>query len=241
LYIANEAPHYPYQIRTSRADRRPGAVPDVDFPEKGSEKDYPQVYRRMVEILDESVGKTLATLRKLGLYDNTIVIFCSDNGAVKPGSNGSFKGFKGTLWEGGHREPAIIQWPGHIKAGWQSDETVMTMDILPTLVALTGGNTPNGIDGVSILNLLLHQKPLEPRSLFWQYKNSYAVRKQGWKLIIPGLNATPELYNLDDDLSEKNNLASRYPQKVAELLKELDEWKVSVAGHPLLTFNNPKN
>lgn len=115
LYIAHEAPHSPYQDRNSKADRFPGARNGIDFLVQGSEKDKAAVYKNMIEILDENIGSVVNTLKRFGLYENTVIIFCSDNGAPgKMGSNGVLSGFKGSVWEGGHRVPAVMQWPGHI-------------------------------------------------------------------------------------------------------------------------------
>ncbi len=229
LYIAEEAPHSPFQIRSSKADRSPGGKADVDFPVSGSEKDYSHIYKIMIEILDESVGKTMKTLKRLGLYDNTVVIFCSDNGAIKRGSNGLLRGFKGDVWEGGHRVPAIVQWPSHIKAGWQSKETVLTMDIFPTLLDLAAGKVPDGIDGVSIAKHLLYQKPLASRTVFFQYKDKYAARKGKWKVVIAGANVKPVLYDMDVDPGEKKEMSRFYPDILNELLGELETWKLNVA------------
>ena len=228
LYIAHEAPHSPYQNRSSKGDRYPGAKNGIDFPTSGSEKDVATMYKDMVEILDEGIGETISTLKRLGLYENTIVLFFSDNGATSKGSNGFLRGFKGSVWEGGHRVPAIIQWPGHIKSGWISNETVLTMDIFPTMLDLAGIVKPKEIDGVSLVNHLLLQKPLDSRPLFWDTGRSIAARKGKWKLVLPEPNSKPELYDLEKDLEEKDNVADQNPSIVNELLSELKEWKVNV-------------
>ncbi|NEW83988.1 MAG: sulfatase-like hydrolase/transferase [Mariniphaga sp.] len=224
LYIAHEAPHSPYQNRSSKADRYEGAKNGIDFPTNGSEKDAASKYKDMIEILDESVGKTIETLKRLGLYENTIVIFCSDNGATQKGSNGVLKGFKGSVWEGGHRVPAIIQWPGRIKSGWISHETVLTMDIFPTLLELAGVTELGEIDGKSINEHLLHQKSLAYRTIFWQHEDKYAVRKGKWKLVVSELNTKPELYDMMTDFEEKNNVADSYPNIINDLQAEYEKW-----------------
>lgn len=228
LYIAHEAPHSPYQNRNSKADRYPGTINGIDFPTIGSEKDVRTIYKDMVEILDESVGETMKTLKRLGLYENTIVLFFSDNGAVSFGSNGVLRGYKGSVWEGGHRVPAIIQWPGHIKSGWISQETVLTMDIFPTLLDLAGFKGSNQIDGASMAAHLLYQKSMVPRTVFWQHGNQYAVRKDKWKLVGTGINAKPELYNIVLDLEEKYNVADDYPDLINELQMEYKKWESKV-------------
>jgi arylsulfatase A len=228
LYIAHEAPHGPYQNRESKADRYPGGILGVDHPGANVEKNIPPIYKDMIEILDETIGETLNILKELNLDNKTIVIFCSDNGANNNGSNGVLSGFKASVWEGGHRVPAIIRWPDYIKPGLTSQETILTMDIFPTILELAGVENYRNIDGKSFAGHLLYNKPLTPRTLFWQHADKYAARKGNWKLIIPGNNASPELYNLNLDLREMNNVADKYPKILNELLLELKEWKKDV-------------
>jgi len=229
LYIPHEAPHYPYQDRESKADRFPGRKLGVDFPEHGSEKDPVSVYKNMIEIMDEDIGSVLNTLKKHGIYENTVVIFCSDNGATKIGSNGILRGYKGSVWEGGHRVPAIIQWPGHIRAGVSSGKTVLSMDFFPTILKLAGIDYTQSLDGISIADLLLHEKSLESRIVFWQHGKGYAARDGKWKLIVHGSGTTPELYNLEDDMEEKNDVAGDHPEIVEKLLSALEKWKKDVS------------
>ncbi len=228
LYIAHEAPHSPYQNRESKADRCPGGVPGVDFPVSGSEKDIPSIYKDMVEILDENVGKTMEVLKELKLDNKTVVIFCSDNGANKNGSNGILKGFKGSVWEGGHRVPAIIRWSGRIKQGVTSNEPVLTMDIMPTILEIAGHENYTGIDGISLADHLLNNKPLPPRSLFWQHGNYYSIRKNDWKLVVYKKHEDPELYNLKSDVKEVFDVSDENPGIVKELLEDLTEWQKNV-------------
>jgi len=227
LFVAHEAPHSPYQNRESKADRCPGGVPGVDFPVSGSGKDISSLYKNMIEILDENVGKIMDILKELDLDKKTVVIFCSDNGANKNGSNGCLRGFKGSLWEGGHRVPAIIRWPEYIEPGWTSKETVLTMDLFPTIIELAGVKSYNNVDGTSIVRHLLDSTPLPVRTLFWQHEGQYAVRKGKWKLIVSD-NESPELYDLEKDIKEMFNVSEKYPDKVKELLDELKKWKRNV-------------
>lgn len=231
LYIAHEAPHFPYQGLNSKAIRlphSPGTVNRDEIPSNGPAKDIFPVYKEMIEILDSDIGKTLNILKELKLDKNTFVIFCSDNGALKPGSNGMLNGFKGSVWEGGHRVPAIVRWPEHIKPGWLSQEVILTMDIFPTLLELAGSVKHSKIDGVSIANHLLYQKPLAPRTLYWQYGNKYAVREGKWKLVVLGLNAKPELYDMILDCEEKNNIAEDHLNIVNVLQSEYKKWELNV-------------
>ncbi|QGY46212.1 sulfatase-like hydrolase/transferase [Maribellus comscasis] len=228
LYIAHEAPHYPYQDRNSRADRSPGGKNGIDFRPHGSEKNPSAIYKTMIEIMDEDIGSVLNTLKNYGLYENTVVIFFSDNGAPQIGNNGKLRGFKGSVWEGGHRVPAIIQWPGHIPEGVLSNETVLSMDLFPTILKLAGINYSKAIDGVSIDAHLVHDEPLHSRMVFWQHAQEYAVRDGIWKLVIPGKEKKPELYNLELDIEEKNNIAGNYPEIVKKLSLKLEQWIIEV-------------
>ncbi len=136
------------------------------------------------------------------------------------------------MYEGGHRVPAFARWPGKITPGTQSDETVLSMDVLPTLVDITGGTIPEGIDGVSFKTVLFNNETLPERPLFWKFRRSRVIRKGDWKLIITknkDSKIETELFNLKNDISEKENLADREPDKVAKMQKELDQWVEEVS------------
>ena len=238
LYVAQEAVHSPYQ--------GPGDGPLRQAGEKGREK-YPaghiaRAYREMVEEMDRSVGEIVATLRRLGLERDTFVFFCSDNGATKEGSNGRLRGFKASLWEGGHRVPAIAWWPGKIAPG-TAGETALAMDVLPTFLDLAGATPPKGhlLDGVSLAALLREAKPLPARQLFWAYNQQGAVREGPWKLVVTASASPPALFHLGEDPAEKNDLAARHPERVAALTAAFAAWKKSVGGgvHPPMIHPSP--
>lgn len=234
LYIAHEAPHYPFQNRQSKADRAPGGQLGKDFPAAGSEEAVAAIYKDMIEIMDEAIGSTLNVLKTSGLERHTVVIFCSDNGASRQGSNGNLRGRKGSVWEGGHRVPAIVRWPGAIEAGRVSNATGMTMDIFPTVMELVGmSNAFHAVDGVSLSSHLLHAQPLPERMLFWQHvdqrgNHHYAVRDGQWKLVLPAGQQEAGLFNLEKDIRESRDIASRNSRRVASMLEELDVWKIDV-------------
>jgi len=229
LYIPHEAPHYPYQGRSSKADRMIGGKPVEDYPVLGSEEDYKAMHKEMVEVMDEGIGRIIQTLKELDLDRNTLVLFCSDNGATRNvGSNGQFRDFKGTVWEGGHRVPAIAWWPETIKSGAISHETVLSMDIFPTMVDMAGGSVPEDLDGLSLKNLLLDGEPIQKRDLYWQYKTQRAIRSGEWKLVSLTPEDTPQLFNLKNDPEEAQNLAETYPELVRELLQKLTKWEKDV-------------
>ena len=199
----------------------------------------------MMEI-DWSVGQVVSKLKQCGLLDNTLIILTSDNGpwlcfGNHAGSAWPLREGKGTMWEGGCREPCIMSWPGHIPKDSVCRKLASTIDILPTLCAITGARLPKRkIDGVNILNLMLGRKDAEPRGQFVYYYGNelQAMRVGPWKLnfphkyrsvvgMRPGENGHSghytkartgwELYNLQSDISEVRNVADLYPEKVRQL------------------------
>lgn len=218
LYLPHEAPHYPYQGRNDKADRLPGQK----FQAQGSRPDKKQAYKEMVEIMDENVGRVFQKLKEMGLEKNTFVFFCSDNGATKIGSNGILNGFKGSLWEGGHRVPAIAWYPKEIIPGTQNESTVLSMDILPTLLSVAGISVSSKFDGVDISPLLFGQSGQLERPVFWRYRNQWAIRKGDWKYLR--INEDEFLFNLADDPGERQNLIKTNSGKVNELKLLLEQW-----------------
>ncbi len=211
LYLAHTMPHVPLY-----------ASPDF----KG--KSARGLYGDVIEEIDWSMGEILNTLASLGVDDNTLVIFTSDNGPWKldNGEGGSalpLRGHKFETYEGGMRVPMIAQWKGQIKAGAVTDKVASTIDILPTIAHLTGADLPEKeIDGKNMWPLLSgEEKAKSPHKKegFFYYKESTleAVRKGDWKLRVVGEEIA--LYNLKDDISESNNLASKYPKIVKKLHK----------------------
>lgn len=243
LYVAHEAPHAPFQGPKDPPVRGPKAQP----PLQGAE--IARAYREMVQEMDKGVGEITAALRRLGLAENTLVFFCSDNGGTREGNNGPLNGQKSTLWEGGHRVAGIAWWPGQIKPG-TTDQVALTMDLMPTLLEIAKVSVPAGhrLDGVSLAPLLLESKPLPDRTLFWAYGGRFAVRQGPWKLLVnqpaaeagkakakgkaaPGMAGTA-LFHLGDDLGEKHDLAAREPARVRELETALAAWRRDVTPQP---------
>ena len=222
LYIAHEAPHYPIQGRASPAEREIGSK---KFKASGSEKNKSKIYKEMIEVMDEGIGIVIKTISELKLDKKTVVFFFSDNGGTKLGTNGELRAYKGSVYEGGHRVSAVVWSPELIKAGRISKETIMTMDIYPTVSDLIGAIPPKDIDGVSFKNHLLDGEKAKERSLFWEYNSNLAMRKDQWKMVIGRKNKIPELYNLQDDLGETSNLAEENSELISEMLKEIEAWK----------------
>lgn len=222
LYLPHESPHYPYQGRNDKADRLEG----VKFAAHGSRPDKKQAYKEMVEIMDENVGRVMQKLKDLNLDENTMVIFCSDNGALKLGDNGGLRGFKGSLWEGGHRVPAMVWYPQKIGSGTISNATVLSMDWLPTLLSVAGIENQDKFDGQNISGVLFNNdEPIE-RPVFWRYRNQFVARKGNWKYIKAAENEY--LFDLENDLTEKNNLIGTNNKKAIELKVLLQTWEAEM-------------
>ena len=196
------------------------------------------IYGGMVETMDAAVGIVLRKLDELGLSDNTIVCFTSDNGGVSSGdaystSNTPLRGGKGRQWEGGIREPYYINAPGVTKAGSASAVPVNGIDWYPTLLELTGIPVPKkqDVDGVSIVPLL-KGGAIADRPLYWHYPHygnqggepSSIITQDDWKLIYYHEDGRDELYHLTKDPAEKHDLARREPSKAKSLRAKLDAW-----------------
>ncbi len=204
------------------------------------------VMASMIESMDQSVGQLLDKLEELGLDDNTIVIFMSDNGGnmydvvegSTPTNNAPLRGGKGNIYEGGTRCPCIVAWPGVTKPASKSEGIISTIDFYPTMLDMAGikPNPVQLIDGVSFTGLLRGRKDLDRQAIFWHFPRyvqatqnlpASSVRKGDYKLIRfygegPDRSNAFELYDLKNDIGEKKNLAEKYPQKVKELDRLID-------------------
>lgn len=202
------------------------------------------IYAAMVEAMDLAVGKVLAKLDELGLRDNTLVIFTSDNGGLStsegwPTSNLPLRGGKGWMYEGGIREPLIVRWPSVVKPGSVVSTPVSSPDFFPTLLEAAGAKPQPGqiLDGTSVLPVL-KGGTLPERPLFWHYPHygnqggapAAAVRSGDWKLIEWLEDGRTELFNLAQDIGEQTDLAAKEPQRAARLREELHAWQKQVGA-----------
>ena len=265
LYLSHYAVHIPLQAkqnmiekyRTKAATLASAPVAEVPTPQgrglsprflpEGDTQarqvqDHP-IYAGMVQSVDESVGWVIKKLDELGVADNTVVIFMSDNGGLStaegsPTSNVPLRAGKGWLYEGGIREPMIIKWPGVAIPGSVCSELVTSTDFYPTILEMAGlpAKPEQHIDGVSLAPLLKGKKSLDRRAIFWHYPHysnqgggpAGAVRAGDYKLIEFYEDGRLELYNLTEDVSEKNNLVKNMPDRAAELHKILKNWRQDV-------------
>lgn len=191
-------------------------------------------YASMVSEVDKNVGQVLDLLEEKGILENTIVIFSSDNGVHSVGghdpdyfnSNGGFRGYKRDLYEGGIRTPFIVGWKGTVKPGTETSHISTFWDFLPTVCDIAGLKTPDGVNGMSYYPTLLDRKrQRQHKYIYYEFfekggKQS-VMTKDGWKLVRLNMDnpdkIVEELYKVDEDIAEKHDLASEYPDKVAAL------------------------
>jgi arylsulfatase A-like enzyme len=193
------------------------------------------VYAGMIETMDSNVGRLMAKLDELGIADDTLVLFTSDNGGDNVSSQCPLTGCKGWLYEGGVRVPWIVKWPGVTKPGSTSDVPIINTDIVPTVLEAIGLPARPDLhkDGVSIVPLLRGSNKPVHEALFWHFPHygnhgsgpCSSVRVGEWKLIHWIESDSVELFNLATDLSEKNNVAAQYPEIVQTLRERLETWR----------------
>jgi len=251
LYLSHYAVHAPieskqtltnkYKARAERIPRHEGPrfVPVYGRYKTRMVQDNP-AYAGMVQSVDESVGRVLEKLEQLGVAENTAVIFMSDNGGLSTVPRGGptcilpLRAGKGWLYEGGIREPMIIKWPGVVRPGSSCSEPVTSTDFYPTMLQMAGMplKPEQHVDGVSMVPLLKETGKLKRQAIYWHYphyhgsgsKPSGAIRAGDYKLIEWYEDNSIELYNLKDDIGERNDLAGKMPEKAAELRRLLHQW-----------------
>jgi arylsulfatase A-like enzyme len=227
LYLPHEAPHGPYQRRIDQVLRKVGESESKDV----CKDSITSIYKEMVEVMDEGIGKIVQTLKETNQYENTILIFISDNGGNHYGNNGALRGYKASAYEGGSRVPAIFTYPNKIKNESLNTEVVLTMDLLPTLLDFIGEKPTNKtIDGISIKESLLNNQKLAERDVFFAYGNKSFIRRGDWKLIRTRrkIGNRIELYNFANDLGEQNDLSTKRTDLADTLLVALEAWDQDV-------------
>ncbi|MGD0089496.1 MAG: arylsulfatase [Planctomycetota bacterium] len=249
LYLATTVPHLALQVPDDSLAEYAGKWPDPPY--TGGKGYFPNrtpraTYAAMITRMDREAGRVLALLGELGLEEDTIFVFTSDNGPTYDHTGGSdseffesagpLRGLKGSLYEGGVREPCIVRWKGHVQPGGTSERVTGFEDWLPTLLELAGaaGSTPKDVDGISFAPVL-RGEPQEPRPFLYRefpaYGGQQFVRQGDWKGIrqklLPQKGAQPnlrtELYNLKDDVGEKQDLSAGHADVVAALERIMRE------------------
>ncbi len=265
LYYPTTVPHLALQVPEDSLAEYKGKLDDKPYTGGNGylPQQYPHAaYAAMITRMDRDIGKMVELVKDLGLEDDTLFIFTSDNGAVFPlsgfdpnyfHSNGDLRGYKQDVYEGGIREPLIVRWKGHVPAGTTSDFVSGFEDWMPTLLHLTGVSdaTAEDMDGINIAPTLMGGKQPERPFLYREFHGAggqLAVRAGDWKLIrrkILGTAKKPvapttELYQLGTDPSEKKNVASEHPQIVARLQKIIERQHTASEEFPMPLLDLPK-
>ena len=249
LYLPHYAVHTPIQGKEDKVTKYESLYPALSSSWNK--------YLAMIESIDESVGRINTKLKDLGLEENTVVIFTSDNGAIPSYTSlAPLRGNKGMFYEGGVREPFIAKWPGHIEAGTTCDVPIIGTDLYQTFLEMAGADKPNNydLDGESLMPLLTQSGSLQREAIFWhspiylaaayginerfRTTPSSAMRMGPWKMIEFFETGNIELYNLDDDIGEENDLAEFLPDTVTMLYQILENLRDSINA-PVTTQKNP--
>jgi arylsulfatase A-like enzyme len=239
LYVAHEAIHNPVQVPGDPVRRSQQSGWQRWRP--ATQEERIEKYKGMTLPIDEGVGQIRRALVELGLDEKTFVFFFSDNGPSGdfPSGSPALRAGKGSVYEGGHRVPAIAWWRGKIVAGSSSKTPAISIDVMPTLLSLAGIDAPadRPLDGVDLSPVLLRQQALPERPLFWASlsnggNRTEAMRLGIWELVVKHPRARKgtfeneqvELYRLDQDLGQEHDLAATHPDRAAAMLKQLKAW-----------------
>ncbi len=220
LYLAFNAPHVPFQA--------PRAYYEMY---SNVEQENKRVYYAMIHALDDAIGSLNEKIKLLGLEDNTIIYFISDNGGASytgATDNGPYKGGKITTFEGGVNVPFIMKWKGKIPAGKVYEKPVSSMDIFATSVSLAECKVPDDrqYDGVDLMPFLTGENNGLPHDVFyWRADHIHAMRKGDWKFMLSTRDKWVELYNISEDRYEQFDLNGMQPEVMNELLEAFDEWQ----------------
>jgi len=236
IYLPHYAVHTPLMAKSNVVDKY----------QRSADPNYPQhnaTYAALVESVDDSVGRIIRKLDDLGLRNNTVVIFTSDNGGLvldDVTSNLGLRAGKGSAYEGGVRVPLLIDWPGNTKPGSTCNTPVISPDLYATILAIAGVKPAANqiVDGESLIPLLRKSGTLKRDSIFWHYPHYHpggatpysAIRQGDWKLIEFYEDHHVELYNLADDLQERKDLSKLKTRKTDALRTKLQSWRVEIGA-----------
>jgi arylsulfatase A-like enzyme len=240
LYVSHLAIHFPWQGPEDPPHREKGITYEDDkWGIIENRDDVSPHVKSMVESVDASVGEIMAAVEDLGLAENTLIVFASDNGGYihysqefhNISSNGPLRGQKAEVYEGGHRVPCIAWWPGKVPAGSVTDQVTMTMDMYPTFARLAGADIPpsHKTDGMDLRPLLFEKAQLGERTVFWKIGQDRAARKGPWKLcMVEGRE--PELFHLGEDLGEQNDLSGARTDLLRQMSDLYRAWELEVTS-----------
>lgn len=229
LYLAYDAPHEPFNIE------------DTSWYDDENEWDMnTKRYASLITHMDAAIGRLISEVEKLGLRENTMIIFTSDNGAAVQAPleelkcNATLRGRKALLYEGGIRIPFIVNMPGKVPVQTLSN-IIYFPDMMPTLAAFSGAKTPEGMNGMNILPLFLGESiDTDNRLLYWEFTGKQrAARKGDWKVVSLKWDEPLELYNLKEDMTESTDLADQHPEIIEEFEMEMKEMRTPSPNWPL--------
>lgn len=251
-------------LYNGKFEEKPWGFENIDDPHKGNDygsgkfevrgyapvKNPRAMYAAMISRLDHQVGEIVSLLDELGIAENTLIIFTSDNGSHQEAgadpdffnSNGGLRGYKRDLYEGGIRVPMIVKWPAKIKAAAKTGHISAFWDVLPTLAEAAGVEISDNVDGVSFLPYLTNEGfQMQHTSLYWEFHElggRQALRKGDWKLVkynvLVPQKTSIELYNLKSDVSEQNNIATKHPEVVREMIQIMEQSRNSSGIFPFI-------
>ncbi len=245
LYLAYTIPH-----ANNELGKATGNGMEVPSDAPYTNESWPQTEKNkaaMITRMDRDIGSLMQQLKDLKIDENTIVFFTSDNGPHKEGgvdpvffqSSGPLRGIKRDMYEGGIRVPMIVRWPGHVPTNTVSDQVWAFWDFLPTAAELARARQPKGIDGISMLPALLGQRQTNQHEfLYWEFHekgSKQAVRMGDWKAVRLEPGKALELYNLKEDLGEKNDVADKHPDVVAKIEAYLKNARTESERWPIKT------
>jgi arylsulfatase A-like enzyme len=252
LYMPYYLIHAPFEAPQELIDHFTEKLKGMAFKDRKAER--VPIYAAMTKHLDNCAGKLLDALKAMGVEENTIVVFTSDNGAYTPDLTGAYRGQKGDVYDGGLRVPYFFKWPGQIKAGTVSEERITHIDLYPTFLELAGLPRPENhiLDGESLAGLLIGKVDhLSERNIVcyypkyagfresektWKYPWRNVIFDGDWKLREVVEYGTYELYNLKKDTKEEDDLSGSHPEKLQALIQKLRRWEERVDA-PELTLN----
>ena len=227
------APHWPWEGREDAEVAK--HLDNTRHKEGGSLAKY----RELVEAMDQNIGRVLAALERTGRARNAIVVFTSDNGGERFSDTWPFTGQKGEVLEGGIRVPILARWPGRIPAGSHSDQVMASMDFLPTLLSMAGGDVAKAgtFDGMDLSAQLTGRARSLPRRLHWRFKGNgqAAIRDGDWKYVK--LGGKEHLFNVVEDARERADLLKVEPVRVAELRRQWDAWNAQMLPYRVDGFS----
>ncbi len=232
LSLHFNAPHWPWEGREDAEVAR--QMKDFFHFTGGSL----ETFAKMVAAMDDNVGKVLAALKEEGELENTLIVFTSDNGGERFSDTWPFTGLKGELLEGGIRVPILIQWPGRIARGAVSEQVMISMDFLPTFLAIAGGTArPGEFDGIDLSAQISGTAAPVERTLFWRFKaeEQAAVRQGNWKYLK--LGGKEHLFNISEDPRERAELRDVHPERMRALRALYDGWNRQMLPYPLGSYS----